>query len=222
MPVSYWSNSALSSVLSVFTERHNSGYKKAFTLTNADTALQALLSFSRVITCAAELSVRMILAPSMTAMYEKRSWSGVWIRPMRYSLMASSTFCMSTDDGSFLLSICKTDDPIYVILKPMLSLNRIRQLHPSSTPAKSRVENILHLRKRIFVINNLSLNHIYTYTHVRVCAHTEVTLWDFWGGDRSTDSWWSFAYCITVVQAVLLYHKHKAHNDLQQNPGFVV
>ncbi len=57
-------------------------------------------------TCRAE-SPRMLFAPSMTAIYENRSWSGVWIRPIRYSLISNKTFWMSTDEGSFLLSIYK-------------------------------------------------------------------------------------------------------------------
>ncbi len=57
-------------------------------------------------TCRAE-SPRMLFAPSMTAIYENRSWSGVWIRPIRYSLISNKTFWISTDEGSFLLSIYK-------------------------------------------------------------------------------------------------------------------
>ena len=55
-------------------------------------------------TCTEE-SPLMHLDPSSTAMKEKRSWSGVWIRPMRCFLMSNKVLLMSTDEGSFLLSI---------------------------------------------------------------------------------------------------------------------
>lgn len=64
-----------------------------------------MLKHVEIFTCIVESPI-INFAPSITAIYENLSWSGVWISPIRYFLISSNTFLISTENGSFF-SICK-------------------------------------------------------------------------------------------------------------------